>query len=82
MNPDRLIGANRRYVESRLPHLREMLAPTPGAALEDASVAVVGTADPQTIGALVEARPKHVLDVHGRLGEDVEAMAGYEGLAW
>ena len=82
VNPDRLIGANRRYVESRLPHLREMLAPTPGAALEDASVAVVGTADPQTIGALVEARPKHVLDVHGRLGEDVEAMAGYEGLAW
>ena len=82
VNPERLIGANRRYIESHLPHLREMLASTPEDALRDARVAVVGTSDANTIRALVAARPDHVLDVHGRLGADAEALPGYEGIAW
>jgi GDP-mannose 6-dehydrogenase len=82
VNPERLIGANRRYIESRLPHLQEMLASTPEAALRGAGVAVVGTSDPDTVRALLEARPDRVLDVHGRLGADVEALPGYEGIAW
>lgn len=82
VNPERLIGANRRYVESRLPHLSDILASTPMEALQQARFAVVGTADPQSIEALLEARPDHVLDVHGALGGEVEALPGYEGLAW
>jgi GDP-mannose 6-dehydrogenase len=82
VNPERLIGANRRYIESRLPHLQEMLVSTPEAALREARVAVVGTSDSNTIRALVAARPEHVLDVHGRLGTDAEALPGYEGIAW
>jgi GDP-mannose 6-dehydrogenase len=82
VNPERLIGANRRYIESHLPHLRDMLASTPEDALRDARVAVVGTSDANTIRALVAARPDHVLDVHGQLGEDAEALPGYEGIAW
>jgi GDP-mannose 6-dehydrogenase len=82
VNPERLIGANRRYIESHLPHLQEMLVSTPDAALNGARVAVVGTSDSATIRALVAARPEHVLDVHGRLGADAEALPGYEGIAW
>jgi GDP-mannose 6-dehydrogenase len=82
VNPDRLIGANRRYIESHLPHLQEMLVSTPGAALDGVRVAVVGTSDSATIQALVAARPDHVLDVHGRLGAEAEALPGYEGIAW
>jgi GDP-mannose 6-dehydrogenase len=82
VNPERLIGANRRYIESHLPHLQEMLVSTPDAALNGARVAVVGTSDSATIRALVAARPDHVLDVHGRLGPDAEALPGYEGIAW
>ena len=82
VNPERLIGANRRYIESHLPHLQEMLVSTAEAALSDARVAVVGTSDANTIRALVAARPEHVLDVHGRLGADAELLPGYEGIAW
>jgi GDP-mannose 6-dehydrogenase len=82
VNPDRLIGANRRYIESHLPHLQEMLVSTPDAALDGVRVAVVGTSDSATIRALVAARPDHVLDVHGRLGAEAEALQGYEGIAW
>jgi GDP-mannose 6-dehydrogenase len=82
VNPDRLIGANRRYIESHLPHLQEMLVSTPDAALDGVRVAVVGTSDSATIRALVAARPDRVLDVHGRLGAEAEALPGYEGIAW
>jgi GDP-mannose 6-dehydrogenase len=82
VNPERLIGANRRYIEGHLPHLQEMLVSTPDAALEGVRVAVVGTSDSATIRALVAARPDHVLDVHGRLGAETEALPGYKGIAW
>ena len=82
VNPENLIGANRRYVEGRLPHLGDILASTPSDALHGSQFAVVGTADRESIDALLEAHPNRVLDVHGGLGEAVEALPGYEGLAW
>jgi GDP-mannose 6-dehydrogenase len=82
VNPERLIGANRRYVESRLPHLGEILASTPAEALRASRFAIVGTADPAAVEAILKARPEHVLDLHGGLGHEVEALPGYEGLAW
>ena len=82
VNPERLIGANRRYIESHLPHLGDILVSTPMDALRDVPFAVVGTADERSVTALLEARPEHVLDLHGGLGEQVEALPGYEGVAW
>lgn len=82
INPDRLVGANRRHVQARLPHLDRLLACTPEAALDGASVVIVAHSDPLMARALVDARPAHVLDVNGRLGADVEALPGYEGIAW
>jgi GDP-mannose 6-dehydrogenase len=82
VNPERLIGANRRYVERRLPHLRDMLVSTPDAALRDAHVAVVGTSDERSLRALLDDAPEVVLDVHGGLGAAVEALPGYVGIAW
>jgi GDP-mannose 6-dehydrogenase len=82
VNPERLIGANRRYIESHLPHLGEILTSTPADALRDAPFALVGTADEESVQALLQARPQHVLDLNGRLGAQVEALPGYEGVAW
>ncbi len=82
VNPARLVGANRRYMESHLPHLHEMLVSTPEQALRDVKVAVIGTADPAAVRALVELPPDHVLDLHGGLGVEVEALPGYQGIAW
>jgi GDP-mannose 6-dehydrogenase len=82
VNPERLVGANLRYVESRLPHLREMLCSTPEQALAGAEVAVVGTSDPDAPRSLLAAPPAVVLDVQGRLGPELEALPGYQGIAW
>ena len=48
VNPERLMGSNLRYIESRLPHLRRLLSATPREALQGCEVAVVATSDPSS----------------------------------
>jgi GDP-mannose 6-dehydrogenase len=82
VNPDRLIGANRRHVESKLPHLGRLLTHEPGAALRGAAVAIVSSNDQAVLDALLTTPPRHLIDLTGRLGPEVESLPGYEGLGW
>ncbi len=82
VNPARLIGNNRRYVESKLPHLRRLLAVAPEDALAGADAAIVATNASPVVAALLKAPPPHLIDLHGRLGPEVEALPGYEGAGW
>jgi GDP-mannose 6-dehydrogenase len=82
VNPARLTGANRRHVESKLPHLRRLLKRGAGAALNGADVAVVSSTDPAVRTALLAAPPRRLLDLSGRLGNEVESLPGYEGIGW
>ena len=82
IHPDRLVGANRRYVEGKLPHLNRLLARTPEQALGAVDVAVVTSSDARILHALRTATPKRVIDLHGRLGAEVEQLDGYEGVGW
>jgi GDP-mannose 6-dehydrogenase len=82
INPERLIGSNLRYIESHLPHLRRLLVGTPFEALRGCDAAVVATSDPAVVDELRSAPPAWILDLHGRLGADVEQLPGYEGIGW
>ena len=82
INPQRLTGANLRYVEARLPHLGRLLSATPQEALRGSDTAVVATSEPAVLHALRAAPPPHIVDLSGRLGAEVERIAGYEGLGW
>jgi GDP-mannose 6-dehydrogenase len=82
VHPDRLVGANRRYVEVKLPHLRRLLVHEPSEALHDADVAVVASTDRAVTEALRVNPPRHLIDLTGRLGEQVESLPGYEGMGW
>lgn len=82
VNPERLIGSNLRYIESRLPHLRRLLAATPREALQGCEAAVVATSDPAVVDELQTAPPGWILDLHGRLGPDIERLTAYEGIGW
>ncbi len=82
VHPGRLAGANRRYVEAKLPHLRGLLAHEPADALRGADIAIVSSADPAVADALVRHPPSHVLDLSGALGSAVESLPGYQGLGW
>ena len=77
-----LVGTNRSYVHARLPHLQRLLVDDPLEALQDADVALVSRTDAAVVDALTRVRPKAVIDLCGRLGPDVEALPGYQGVGW
>ncbi len=82
VNPARLIGANRRHVEAKLPHLGRLLADEPGEALRGAEVAIVASTDAGVLDALLKSPPRHLIDLTGRLGSELESLHGYEGIGW
>jgi GDP-mannose 6-dehydrogenase len=82
VHPGSLMGSNLRYIENRLPHLRRLLFKTPHEALEGCEAAVVATSDCAVVDELRAAPPAWILDLHGRLGPDIERLSGYEGIGW
>lgn len=82
LNTQRLTGANLSYVQERLPHLNCLLARDAVGALTGAEVALVGDAGPSAGQALLATRPPMILDLHGNLGPEVEALPGYQGVGW
>jgi GDP-mannose 6-dehydrogenase len=79
----RLVGANREYVESRLPHLGDLLCDSVEEVLSHAEVCVVGCADPAVLAALSRAGDRKIVDLV-RLPDAQARRAdpGYVGLGW
>ncbi len=82
VNPARLVGANLRYVESKLPHLGRLLVQDPVEALGGADVAIVSDGSAAVLDALLMTPARYVIDLSGRLGTEVESLPGYEGIGW
>ena len=82
LNPSSLVGSNRQYVESKLPHLRRILTDSPQEAIAGADVVLVAFSTPEVIEVLLDSPPPRIIDLDGRLGPELESLDGYEGLAW
>jgi GDP-mannose 6-dehydrogenase len=82
VNPGSLTGSNLQYIEDRLPHLHRLLFKTPREALDGCDAAVVATSDRPVVDELLAASPARILDLHGRLGTEIEGLPGYEGIGW
>jgi GDP-mannose 6-dehydrogenase len=79
----RLMGANREYIESRLPHLGDLLSNSVDEVLQHAEVCVVGCKEPVVLDALSAPGDRIVVDLV-RLpdAETRRAHDGYQGLGW
>jgi len=79
----RLVGANREYIDGRLPHLGELLSDSADDVLDFAEVCVVGFADPALGPVLDRAGDRVIIDLV-RLpdAETRRANPGYVGLGW
>jgi GDP-mannose 6-dehydrogenase len=78
-----LLGANRAYVESRIPHLSRLMAPSPDSVAVHGEVCVLGTQDPNAMAAIERANSPVVIDL--ARPEGVARLAernGYVGMSW
>ncbi|MFH9736598.1 nucleotide sugar dehydrogenase [Streptomyces roseolus] len=83
VNLSRLLGANREYIENRLPHLAQLLADTVDEVLDHAEVCLVGTRDPAVLAALPHGDGLLIIDLVRLPDADARrAEPGYVGLAW
>jgi GDP-mannose 6-dehydrogenase len=82
VKPSKLIGTNLQFVESRLPHLQRFLSDSASHALKGSKLAVVSSSDAGVVEALENDPPAHIVDLVGKLGPNVEALDGYEGVGW
>ena len=83
VNISRLLGANREFIETRLPHLAQLLTDSVDEVLEHAEVCVVGTRDPAVLSALPPGDGRLLIDlIHLPDAEARRAESGYHGLAW
>ncbi|OLF15728.1 nucleotide sugar dehydrogenase [Actinophytocola xanthii] len=79
----RLLGANREFIEARLPHLGQLLAADVDEVLDHAEVILVGTKDPAVLAKLPHGGSQTIVDLV-RLpdAQARRAEPGYVGLAW
>jgi GDP-mannose 6-dehydrogenase len=79
----RLLGANREFIEARLPHLGQLLASSVDEVLDHAEVILVGSKDPAVLGALPWGGSRTIVDLVRIPGAEARrAESGYVGLAW
>jgi GDP-mannose 6-dehydrogenase len=45
-------------------------------------VAIVSSVDSAIRAALLDTPPRHLFDLNGRLGREIESLPGYEGISW
>ena len=79
----RLRGANRRYIETTLPHISSLMVPTPEAAIEQGEVIVVAKKSPAILAAVNQHHQgKIVIDLVRLYADLSQVPPHYEGICW
>jgi len=79
----RLVGANKDYIETQIPHLSSLLCESTDQVIEQSEVIVVGNQSPEFVDAVSRTRPDQVvidlvrLPIYGSL-----IKADYRGICW
>ena len=82
VSTSRLIGANRRFIEERIPHLSSLLVEDTSTLIANADVIVVGYQSPEFVAAMQQLRPDQTVVDLARLAKHVETPAKYVGICW
>ena len=82
VNDSKLIGSNKEYINSKIPHLTELIVDSPKELIEHSEVIVVthGAAEFRGVLERVQGRVS-IVDLSGLFKEQIE-YSKYEGIAW
>ena len=79
----RLVGANKAYINTQIPHLSSLLCETIDEVLDNSDVIVVGNGAPEFSDALRKTRPGQVIVDLVRVKTDRSEIPGdYQGICW
>ena len=79
----RLVGANREYINTQIPHLSSLLTESIDEVLDKSDVIVVGNAAPEFGDALTRTREDHIILDLVRVKTPREQIKGdYRGICW
>jgi GDP-mannose 6-dehydrogenase len=79
----RIVGANKEYIDTQIPHLSSLLCDTVEEAIEVADVIVVGNAAPEFADALRKTRrDQAIVDLVRVKVPSGEVPGRYEGICW
>jgi GDP-mannose 6-dehydrogenase len=79
----RLVGANKAYIDTQIPHLASLLCPTVDEVIAQSAVVVVGNRAPEFTAALTRCRADQIIIDLVRLpGSGAALQADYRGLCW
>jgi GDP-mannose 6-dehydrogenase len=79
----RLVGANKAYINTQIPHLSSLLCDTIDEVIDQSEVIVVGNAAPEFSEALTRTRPDQIVLDLIRVKTDRAAIpADYRGICW
>ena len=79
----RLVGANKEYINTQIPHLSSLLRETIDEVLAHADVIVVGNGSPEFADALTRTRPDQlVIDLFRTKVDRSRVPAAYTGICW
>ena len=81
VNLDRLVGANRAYIETMHPHIASLLSDSLEVAVKDAELVVIAQGNAAYAHRSEQVAGQPVLDLSGVARATVPA-ASYRGLAW
>lgn len=82
VNLARLVGANRQFIEERIPHIAKLMAESLEEVLEHGDVLVVGNKSEEFKIIEQKVRPGQIVIDLVRLWENSQVFAGYEGICW
>lgn len=80
----KLIGANRAYINERLPHIGELLTDDAGEVAAHGQILVVGSRSPEVVAAVVHRSSDQLIVDLVRLPDAPQLQGGdnYRGIAW
>ena len=82
VNLARLFGANREYIEQKIPHLAELMVENIQEIIDHAEVIIIGNKSSEFLDLFPRLKKgQHIIDLV-RIAENIETKAKYEGIGW
>ncbi len=78
----RLIGANKEYINHRIPHISSLLVESIDDLLAHSEVLVIGNNDKEFVRIVEESKPDQIVFDLVRIMEVEDAKGNYDGICW